>query len=171
MDSLTGFAYYEVAFHLIRAGRIIQVYEHACYVQERNNSIRVLCTYAEGMTARRMPEAGDYWVIFQDGYQTIIPKKSFEDAYTLYDGVKKVSVKLEVTPEPLPPLDPYRATLARLEPDIAAIDASTYYASAAISLKRQADAAEDLVQKMEENNQIMINMLNHSKKVYTEEAK
>jgi hypothetical protein len=36
-------------------------------------------------------------------------------------------------------VDAYLATVARLEPDIAMIDASAFYASAAISLKRIAD--------------------------------
>lgn len=36
-------------------------------------------------------------------------------------------------------VDAYLATLARLEPDVAAIDVSAFYASAAISLKRIAD--------------------------------
>jgi hypothetical protein len=38
--------------------------------------------------------------------------------------------------------DEYLATVARLEPDIAFIDACAYYASAAISLKRIADVLE-----------------------------
>jgi hypothetical protein len=38
--------------------------------------------------------------------------------------------------------DAYQNTVSRLEPDIASIDASAFYASAAISLKRQADATE-----------------------------
>jgi hypothetical protein len=36
-------------------------------------------------------------------------------------------------------VDAYTATIDRLEPDIAMIDASAFYASAAISLKRIAD--------------------------------
>lgn len=38
----------------------------------------------------------------------------------------------------------YLATVYRLEPDIVMIDAGAYYASAAISLKRIADALEKL---------------------------
>lgn len=40
--------------------------------------------------------------------------------------------------------DAYRETIDRIEPDVAAIDASAFYASAAISLKRIADALEKL---------------------------
>jgi hypothetical protein len=39
-------------------------------------------------------------------------------------------------------VDAYLETVNRLEPDIAFIDASAFYASAAISLKRIADALE-----------------------------
>jgi hypothetical protein len=39
-------------------------------------------------------------------------------------------------------VDAYQNTVSRLEPEIAPIDASAFYASAAISLKRLADAAE-----------------------------
>lgn len=39
-------------------------------------------------------------------------------------------------------LDAYEATIDRLEPNIVPIDGSTFYASAAISLKRIADALE-----------------------------
>ncbi len=40
------------------------------------------------------------------------------------------------------PDNSYLDTIARLEPDIAMIDPGAYYASAAISLKRLADAAD-----------------------------
>lgn len=39
-------------------------------------------------------------------------------------------------------VDAYLDTISRIEPDVAMIDASAFYASAAISLKRSADAAE-----------------------------
>jgi hypothetical protein len=39
----------------------------------------------------------------------------------------------------------YLATIDRLEPNLHVIDASTYYASAAISLKRIADSLEQIV--------------------------
>lgn len=40
-------------------------------------------------------------------------------------------------------VDGYLGTVGRLEPDIHPIDASAFYASAAISLKRIADALEE----------------------------
>ena len=41
-------------------------------------------------------------------------------------------------------VDDYMATINRLEPDVSPIDASAFYASAAISLKRIADSLEKL---------------------------
>lgn len=41
--------------------------------------------------------------------------------------------------------DVYLGTVDRLEPEIAMIDAGAYHASAAISLKRIADALEEVV--------------------------
>lgn len=42
----------------------------------------------------------------------------------------------------IPSVDAYIATVDRLEPDIAPIDAAAFYASAAVSLKRIADVLE-----------------------------
>lgn len=46
-------------------------------------------------------------------------------------------------------VDAYLNTVRRLEPDIAMIDASAFYASAAISLKRIADAMEKIQKEIE----------------------
>lgn len=43
----------------------------------------------------------------------------------------------------------YLATVARIEPDIHMVDAGALYASAAISLKRIADAAEIIAKAVE----------------------
>lgn len=45
-------------------------------------------------------------------------------------------------------VDGYLGTVDRLEPDIAPIDASAFYASAAVSLKRIADNFEKMAQAM-----------------------
>lgn len=42
-------------------------------------------------------------------------------------------------------VDAYLNTVNRLEPEIAPIDASAFYASAAISLKRIADSLEEII--------------------------
>lgn len=42
----------------------------------------------------------------------------------------------------------YLDTIERMEPEIAPVDASAFYASAAISLKRIADALEAILKEM-----------------------
>lgn len=44
--------------------------------------------------------------------------------------------------------DLFSAMIESIEPDLHAIDASTFYASAAISLKRIADAAEEIAAEL-----------------------
>jgi hypothetical protein len=44
-------------------------------------------TYAPRLTARAvvsryMPKAGDYFVVYDDGYESISPAKAFEEGYT-----------------------------------------------------------------------------------------
>jgi hypothetical protein len=52
--------------------------------------------------ARRLPEIGDYYVVYEDGYASISPAKSFEEGYTalkpelhLCSNPGKVIAKLE----------------------------------------------------------------------------
>jgi hypothetical protein len=44
----------------------------------------------------------------------------------------------------MPSDDPYMNTIERMEPNIAMVDAGTFYASAAISLKRIADTLDKI---------------------------
>lgn len=44
-------------------------------------------------------------------------------------------------------MNAYLETVARLEPDITPIDAAAFYASAAVSLKRIADALEKIANR------------------------
>jgi hypothetical protein len=47
------------------------VVEYGCYVQEADGTA-VLREFLPGMTARYTPIVGDYWVVYPDGYQSII---------------------------------------------------------------------------------------------------
>lgn len=49
----------------------------------------------------------------------------------------------------------YLETIDRIEPEIAMIDPAAFYASAAISLKRLADAAEALTKAVKNRNKLM----------------
>jgi hypothetical protein len=39
-----------------------------------------------GMFARCTPVRGDYFVVYDDGYESISPQKAFEEGYTLIGG-------------------------------------------------------------------------------------
>jgi hypothetical protein len=39
-----------------------------------------------GMFARYTPVRGDYFVVYDDGYESISPQKAFEEGYTLIGG-------------------------------------------------------------------------------------
>ena len=39
-------------------------------------------TVEAGVVTRYMPVAGDYLVVYEDGYRSISPAKAFEDGYT-----------------------------------------------------------------------------------------
>ncbi len=64
----------------VRAGLILDVVEAGCWVREENGT-SVLRIFMPRMTARYQPKAGDYWVIYEDGYQSISPKAAFEAGY------------------------------------------------------------------------------------------
>lgn len=52
------------------------------------------------MTKRYTPEYGDYFVIYEDGYQSISPKKAFEEGYSeIVEGVDTIPDR--ITPEML----------------------------------------------------------------------
>jgi hypothetical protein len=66
----------------VLAGRIREVVEAGCYV-EYTDGTAVLRAYDPNMTARYTPVPGDYWVIYDDGYQSISPRAQFEAGYVV----------------------------------------------------------------------------------------
>lgn len=40
-------------------------------------------TVSAGVFARYAPSPGDYYVLYEDGYQSVSPKKAFEEGYVL----------------------------------------------------------------------------------------
>ena len=65
----------------VRAGEITEVVEAGCYVLEADGT-KVLREFEPGMTARYMPKAGDFWVIYAgDDYQSISPRAAFLAGY------------------------------------------------------------------------------------------
>ena len=65
----------------VLAGRITEVVPAGCYVQNEDGETSVLRIMPEGMTARYQPVVGDFWVVYEDGYQSISPRVAFEGGY------------------------------------------------------------------------------------------
>ena len=64
----------------VLAGEITEIVTAGCYVKNADGSA-VLRIFPEGMTARYQPKVGDFWVIYDDGYQSISPRAAFSSGY------------------------------------------------------------------------------------------
>ncbi len=67
----------------VLAGQITEVVQAGCYVQNGDGETAILRIYPENMTVRFTPIVGDYWVIYEDGYQSLSPRGAFENGYML----------------------------------------------------------------------------------------
>lgn len=70
----------------VLAGKITEVHPAGCFVQEADTSTQILRIYQPGMTARYTPKVGDFWVVYEDGYQSISPRDAFVGGYVRLDG-------------------------------------------------------------------------------------
>ncbi len=73
---------------VVRAGQIVTLFKPpfgaqptGAYVANADGQA-VLRPFLAGMTARYMPQVGDYWVVYEDGYQSISPQQPFVEGYT-----------------------------------------------------------------------------------------
>jgi hypothetical protein len=74
-----GLAEYRSIKH-VRAGEITEVVPAGCYVTEADGS-GVLRTFPPKMTERYQPVVGDFWIVYDDGYQSISPRAPFVAGY------------------------------------------------------------------------------------------
>lgn len=74
------------SFKRVLAGQITEVVEAGCYVKEADGKTAVLRIFPPKMTERYRPVPGDYWVVYDDGYQAISPKSAFEGGYVALSG-------------------------------------------------------------------------------------
>ena len=65
---------------VVQAGEITEVVPAGCYVQEADGT-GVLRLFVDAMTARYMPKPGDFWVVYEDGYQALSPRAAFLSGY------------------------------------------------------------------------------------------
>lgn len=78
-DAFPGLALYQ-SVKKVNAGEITEIVPAGCYVRTSGEDA-VLLTYPENMTARYEPKVGDFWVIYEDGYQAISPREPFLSGY------------------------------------------------------------------------------------------
>lgn len=75
-------------FHSIKrvlAGEIMEVVPAGCYVKEADGQTQILRIYPPNMTSRHIPAVGDFWVIYDDGYQSVSPRRAFLAGYVAMD--------------------------------------------------------------------------------------
>ena len=78
-DKYPGLADWQ-SVKIVQAGEITEVVESGCYVKDASGG-SVLLTFSENMTARYQPHVGDFWVIYEDGYQALSPRAAFVGGY------------------------------------------------------------------------------------------
>ena len=64
----------------VTAGEITEIVAAGCYVKTASGD-SVLLHFQPDMTARYQPKVGDFWVVYDDRYQSISPRKPFLAAY------------------------------------------------------------------------------------------
>lgn len=78
-EPIDGLAQYQ-SIKRVLAGEITEIVELGCYVREADGTA-VLREFVPNMTARYTPKVGDYWVVYDDGYQSLSPAKTFTEGY------------------------------------------------------------------------------------------
>lgn len=71
---------------IVRAGEITEVVPAGCYVQEADPETQILRIFPPNMTARYEPKVGDFWVVYDDGYQAISPREPFLAGYVAMEA-------------------------------------------------------------------------------------
>ena len=64
----------------VLAGEITEIVEAGCYVREADGTA-ILRLFPPNMTSRYTPAVGDYWVVYEDGYQSLSPRAAFLAGY------------------------------------------------------------------------------------------
>lgn len=81
---------------IVHAGEILLVTEDGAMVR-RADGTDVALAFLPEMTAPYMPVAGDRWMVYEDGYQSISPREAFVAGYVLDDGAEDAAGPSEAT--------------------------------------------------------------------------
>jgi hypothetical protein len=76
----------------VRAGEITEVRAMGCLVRGSDGepSMRY---YDQDTTRRFTPSAGDFWIAYPDGYQSLSPRKAFVEGYVAIGPAPMVTEK------------------------------------------------------------------------------
>lgn len=64
----------------VLAGEITEVTVAGCYVKNADGEA-VFRAFEPNMTARYAPVPGDWWIVYEDGYQALSPRDAFVKGY------------------------------------------------------------------------------------------
>lgn len=67
---------------IVQAAKIIRINGDRMIVEDAKGQAVAMSVDGGTLFARYKPVVGDYYVIYEDGYASISPKKAFEDGYT-----------------------------------------------------------------------------------------
>lgn len=99
MEPTDGMRRYQSVKRVL-AGEIDEVVPAGCYVRNADGTSTLrLFVDGDGMTARMQPKPGDYWVIYEDGYQALAPRLAFLEGYLPIEGEAKATNPLELLAE------------------------------------------------------------------------
>lgn len=82
------------SFKVVRAGEITETVTHGCFVKNEDGTA-ALREFLPKMTSRYEPGVGDFWVVYEDGYQSISPRRAFLEGYMPASAFPKEPVSLE----------------------------------------------------------------------------
>jgi hypothetical protein len=85
MEPVEGLKHYRPN-RVVRAGEITEVVAAGCYVKDAHGNA-ALRLFDPGMTSCYQPKPGDFWIVYEDSYQAISPRHSFEAGYVPTVGV------------------------------------------------------------------------------------
>lgn len=71
---------------LVRAGQIYEVTPAGCFVLNEDGNTGALRLFQPGMTTRYQPKVGDFWIVYDDGYEAISQREPFLEGYALVEG-------------------------------------------------------------------------------------
>jgi hypothetical protein len=97
LEPTDGLVQYRSIKHVL-AGEITEIVPAGCYVREADGSA-ILRIFEPKMTERYQPKVGDFWVIYEDGYQSLSPRAAFLGGYVAY-GVYSVNDAAESSVNP-----------------------------------------------------------------------